>query len=185
MGLLGWFRNRGGSQPDRRLVEWRQQGAAAAQSADHAAAGRLRAELDSWALPDDDVEVEREMLEGLEALVGLSRDVEAAGLPVIATGHRVVGADACHFTAPASMPDEQSQPSGRLLLTSARLIFVGGAGVAVPWHMVAEVISNDRDVLFVHRSRERLDRFRCNSYADAMTAALFGRLLIASRRRAG
>lgn len=183
MGLFGWFTKGGGSAQDRRLQQWRDAWHAAAQASDTGAVAGLRSELDALGLPDDDVEIEREMLEGLDELAGLTADVGARGLPAIETGHRVVGTDTCHFTAPASMPDDPSQPSGRLLLTSARTIFVGGPGAVVPWHSLSEARHIDRDVVLVRRDRERLYRFRCNTYRDAITAAFLATRLIAARRR--
>jgi hypothetical protein len=183
MGLLGWFRRGGGSEEDPRLRKWREGWETAARGADAGALPRLRAELDALALPEDDVEIEREMLEGLEHLAELSAAVTASGLPVVETGHRVVGRDTCHFTAPASMPDEPSQPGGRLFLTQARAIFVGGPGASVAWHSVGEALAADRDLVLVRSDRERLYRFRCNSYSDAMTSAFLARRLIALRRR--
>ena len=41
-----------------------------------------------------------------DELAKLEAVVASTGLPVIDTGHRVVGSDACHFMAPVSMPDE-------------------------------------------------------------------------------
>jgi hypothetical protein len=183
MGLLGWFTKRGESEQDRRLRHWRDAWDAAARTADATAIVRLRSELDALALPEEEIEIEREMLDGLEQLAALSTAVDSGGLPTIQTGHRVVGADACHFTAPASMPDEPSQPGGRLLLTSARLIFVGGPGATAAWHALAEVVQADRDVVLIRADRGRIYRFRCNSYTDALTGAFLARRLIAARRR--
>jgi hypothetical protein len=102
---------------------------------------------------------------------------------VVETGHRVVGRDRCHFTAAVSMPDEAAQPSGRLLLTSTRAIFVGGPhAVSAPWHMVVEARHADRDLLLVRTTRDRIYRFRCNSFGDTLRAALIARELIARRR---
>jgi hypothetical protein len=184
MGLLGWFKRGGGADQDRRLREWREGWEVAARAADADAVARLRSELDALALADDDIEIEREMLEGLEHVATISAAIDTGGLPSIETGHRVVGADACHFTTPASMPDEPSQPGGRLFLTSVRAIFVGGPGANLPWHSLVEAIQTDRDLVLVRVDRERMYRFRCNSYSDALTAALLARRLIAARRGA-
>lgn len=182
MGLLGWFRKGGESDQDRQLRTWRAAWQTAAQDADTGAVARLRSALEALALPEEEIEIEREMLDGLEALAALVGAVAAGGLPAIATGHRVVGTDICHFTAPASMPDDPSQPSGRLLLTSARSIFVGGPGAATPWHTLAEALHADRDLVLVRRDGDRLFRFRCNTYSDAMTAAFLARRLIAAAK---
>jgi hypothetical protein len=82
------------------------------------------------------------------------------------------------------MPDETSQPCGRLLLTSGRAIFVGGAnGATVPWHSVVEAMQLDRDVVLIRGDREKLYRFRCNSFNDALRAAFLARELMAATRR--
>jgi hypothetical protein len=175
MGLFDWLR-RGGSGNDERLLKWRRDWDAVVQSGDFAAAARLRSALDALGLSEEDIEVEREMLDGLERLAEVTSQVASEGLPSLVTGHRVVGRDTCHFSSPVSMPDEPSQPSGRLLLTGARAIFVGGAnGTAVAWHAVAEVLCQNRDVVLVRRDRERVYRFRCNSYADALVSAFLAR----------
>ena len=123
------------------------------------------------------------MLDGLEQVLQFAATVDRDGLPAIATGHRVVGADVCHFIAPASMPDDPAQPSGRLLLTNARAIFVGGArGVTVPWHAVTQPHQADRDVVLVRVDGSALYRFRCNSFDDALCGAFIARRLAGPRR---
>jgi hypothetical protein len=185
MGLLGWFTGRGASAEDRRLAEWRNAWSAAAEAGDTVQLPPLRAELDGMGLPEDDVEIEREMLDALQDFADLSRSVRAAGLPAVETRHRVVGSDRCHFTAPVSMPDEAAQPSGRLLLTSGRAIFVGGAnGATVAWHSVGEVLHRDRDLILIRGDRTKLYRFRCNTFSDALCGAFLARELIGARRRA-
>jgi hypothetical protein len=184
MDLFGWFKTGGASREHRRLAGWRKEWSAAVAAADTAQVVPLRARLDGFGLPEDDVEIEREMLDALQDLGELTAAVRAAGLPVVETGHRAVGTDRCHFTAPVSMPDEPAQPSGRLLLTSARAIFVGGAnGAAAPWHSVGEALHVDRDVVLVRSDREKLYRFRCNTFSDALRAAFLARELMAARRR--
>jgi hypothetical protein len=81
------------------------------------------------------------------------------------------------------MPEAIGQPSGRLLLTSDRAIFVGGAnGMAAAWHTIAEAVHRERDVLLVRNGREEAYRFRCNSYGDALRAVFIARELLAARR---
>lgn len=184
MGLLTWFRRDGGGAEDARLRHWRRKWLAAADAGDTSQRAALARELESFGLTEDDVEVEREMLEALERLAELSAAVEATGVPQIQTGHRVVGSDVCHFISPVSMPDEASQPSGRLILTNARAIFVGGPnGSTVAWHAVGEVAHAGRDLLLVRADRQKLYRFRCNTFAEALTAAFLARRLLPARRR--
>jgi hypothetical protein len=167
------------------LARWRttwSEVAARQGGADATSVRDLRTRLEHLNASDDDLEIEREMLEGLEHLVEFASAVAQNGLPAITTGHRVVGADICHFSEPASMPDDPSQPSGRLLLTHARAVFVGGArGVTVPWHAIARVLQSDRDLMLVRADGESLYRFRCNSFEDVLRAAFIGRRLAANR----
>src|SRR5439155_2025988 len=101
----------------------------------------------------DDLEIEEEMLEALKHLLELERELRALRLPLVATSHRVVGSDRCHFSAPVSMPDDPAQPTGRLLLTSTRAVFAGGARTpALAWHATREVIQSGRDLLLVFRN---------------------------------
>ena len=144
----------------------------------------LSAELNNLALPEEEIEIEREMLDGLDQLVRLHAALSADGLPIVETGHRVVGAETCHYSAPSSMPDDAAQPSGRLIFTTARAIFAGGArALTLPWHAVADVVLQERDVILVRHDRETFHRFRCNVFADALCAGTLARTL--ARRTRG
>jgi hypothetical protein len=161
----------------RRVEDWKRAWSDAATHPDAARIAELRTRLDQLSAPDGDLEIEREMLDGLERVVEFAATVAQQGLPVLTTGHRVVGTDTCHFTAPVSMPDDAAQPSGRLLLTNVRAIFVGGArGVTVAWHAVARPLHTDRDLVLV-RADGTVHRFRCNSFDDALCAAFVARRL--------
>jgi hypothetical protein len=178
MSWWGWLTRRKGTAADSRLTEWRARWDTAASAPDRAAADDLRRALDAMALPEEDVEIEREMLDGLEAVASLAESVGSNGLPVVSTGHRVVGRDVCHFTASVSMPDDTAQASGRLILTSARAIFVGGArAVTVAWHMIGETRQAGRDLVLIRVDRQTLYRYRCNSFSDAMCAAFLAKRL--------
>ena len=168
----------------RGTTEWRQAWSAAVLNPDCQAVRDLRARLDQLASPDADLEFEQEMLDALEHVLEFAVAVAQDGLPTIPTGHRVVGTDICHFTAPASMPDDPAQPSGRLLLTNARAIFVGGTrGLTVAWHAVAPPVLADRDVLLVRHDGTALYRVRCNSFDDALCAGFVARQLTGRRER--
>jgi hypothetical protein len=81
------------------------------------------------------------------------------------------------------MPDENGQPSGRVLLTDRRLVFVGGArGPAIPWHAVNRTLLAERDLVLVRGDGDRLHRFRCNSFSEAFRAAFLARALADARR---
>jgi hypothetical protein len=182
MGLLQWFKRK--TPGDARLIQWRKRWLEACAAPDADQAASLASALDGFGLPEEEIEIEREMLAGLRDLATLSGAITSNGLPTIETGHRVVGADRCHFSAPASMPDDPAQPSGRLILTSARAIFVGGARSAtIAWHAVSDVLQQERDVMLVKHDRETLHRYRCNVYGDALSAAFLARRLAARHRK--
>jgi hypothetical protein len=73
----------------------------------------------------------------------------------VETGHGVVRGEPCHYSEPASMPEEAGQPSGRLLLTANRALFVGsGKTIAAAWHTISVALHAERD----HRTREEWAR---------------------------
>jgi hypothetical protein len=182
MGVFRWFKRKAVGGEDPQLTTWKHAWLQACETPDPGRVLELTEKLNSLALPEEDIEIEREMLAGLDDLIKLRDAVGQQGLPIVQTGHRIVGREACHFSAPCSMPDEPSQPSGRLMFTSARAIFAGGAtSITVPWHAVAKVLPQHRDLLLVRRDREVLYRFRCNVFGDALTAAFLARTL-SSRR---
>src|SRR3954447_8527971 len=178
MGLFGWLTRKSNDDGTR---AWREAWAAAVAALDTDAVDGLEAALRQQPPLADDVEMEEEMLDALKQMLAVERDLAGGSLPLIETTHRVVGADRCHFSAPVSMPDDPSQPTGRLLLTPRRAVFAGGArNPALPWHGVREVVQAGRDVLFVASRVEGPDgqRFRCNSYGDALCAAAIARHLV-------
>jgi hypothetical protein len=182
MRVFRWLTSR--RENGSKLGPWRERWRVACRTPAAGEAEALTAALEAMGLAEEEIEVEREMLDGLQVLTALHASIAATGLPVVETGHRVVGADRCHYSAPASMPDDASQPSGRLILTSARAIFVGGArSTTVAWHAVSEVLQQDRDVVLVKHDRETFHRFRCNLFADALSAAFLATTLAASHRR--
>jgi hypothetical protein len=186
MGLFGWLKRKNGDGPGAGLVAWRKAWAEALARTEAGEAGDLARALDALGLAEEEVEIEREMLEGLQQLQALRATLSGGLLPIVTTGHRVVAQDVCHFVAPASMPDDPAQPSGRLILTNVRAIFVGGArSTSVPWHAIARTSCADRDVVLVRPDRDTLYRFRCNSYADALCGELIARQLAAPRRSGG
>lgn len=177
MRWFGWLK-RQNARDHGILQEWHKAWSAAVDAPSRAEAERLRQRLTEIGLEADDHEIEREMLEGLESLIDVTESVGAGPPPSIVTGHRAVGSDRCYFSAPASLPDDPAQPSGTLLLTSTRAIFVGGArAVTIPWHRVAVCKRQDRDLLLIRSDRQDLYRVRCNTYGDALHAAFLVRHL--------
>jgi hypothetical protein len=182
MRFWGWLKRSPGERTE--LRRWHAQWAEAVAALDGAAVGPLEAALGRQPPLADDLEVEEEMLDGLRQLLALERDLAAGSLPAVDTTHRVVGADACHFSAPVSIPDDPSQPTGRLLLTSSRAVFAGGARVpGLAWHAAREVVQSGRDLLFVRAGAEDGVRFRCNSYGEALRGAAIARHLARKARR--
>src|SRR5262249_53709167 len=184
MGLLDWLKGHRAPLEDSRLREWRNAWAKVAATTDDERIAQLAAELDGFGLPDDDIEIEREMLDALRDRRELLATVRASGLPMIETGHRVVRGEPCHYSAPVSMPEEPGQPAGRLLMTSARAIFIGGAnGLAAGWHTISDTTHVDRDLVLTRNAGDQVYIFRCNSYGDALRAAFIAGELVARRRR--
>jgi hypothetical protein len=177
MGLLGWLTKRKNSTRGK-VDDWHRRWRNICQTPSLEAVAELGDALDVLNLPEDEVEVEREMLEGLRHLVARQAAATSGSLPLVETGHRVVGTDRCHFSAPASMPDDANQPSGRLILTHVRAIFAGGGkATTIPWHAVSDVVHQERDVILIRRDRETMYRFRCNLFGDALEAAWLARTL--------
>jgi hypothetical protein len=186
MKLFGWFRRRqDGHEKQRR--RWREAWAAAIAREDASQAGTLKAELESLRMqPDDDVEVELEMLDALERVGTLRQQTADGSLPDVETHHRVVAGERCHFTAPATLPDDPAQTSGRLLFSTSRSVFVGGGRPQlVAWHTVRDVHHTDRDVVFVRVDGSPSAHFRFNTFADAVEAAFLARRLKGTRGTRG
>ena len=78
------------------------------------------------------------------------------------------------------MPDDPAQPSGRLLLTSTRAVFIGGAKLtAVAWHAAARGRCTASAICCSCAPTDSAAyRFRCNSYADALCGAAIARHLM-------
>lgn len=182
MNLFGWFKSRG-SERNGALGQWRVEWAAAIEgtgSGDE----RLRTRLAELAAIEPDVELEQEMLDALDQLRSVQADAATGGLPTVETHHRVIGADTCHFSAPASLASDQSQASGRVLLTGSRAVFVGaGRTSATAWHMVREIGRAERDVYFVRADGSPTAHFRFNTFGDAVVCAFLAKQLKSERRR--
>jgi hypothetical protein len=170
MKLFSWLR--GNTRPDDNLAEWRQAWQRAIDTPHDGDVVTLRRELEEASPPDADVEIELEMLEALEQLRHFQQNAASDTLPVIETQHRMVAAETCHFSAPASAPDEAAQTSGRVLITPTRIVFVGAGRTQVTaWHAVRDVVRMARDVAFVRADRTAAAQFRFNSYTDAVVTA--------------
>lgn len=141
----------------------------------------LRASMPSAAEAPDEADRQGEMIEGLDRLAELQA---AAALPDVATQHRVIAGDRCHFIAPGSLVGP-TVVGGKLFLTSNRAIFVGASVTSWPWHRMRGVVRQERDVAFMILGAEPVV-IRCNTYADAMEAGfLAGRLASAGPTNGG
>ena len=179
MKLFGWIRNRGREDA---LAQWRNDWAAQIVQGPERD-GDLRARLESLAATETDVEVELEMLDALDQLRGVQRNADAGSLPSVETQHRVIGSESCHFSAPASVPADNGQAAGRVLLTGSKAVFVGGGRTAgTPWHMVHAVARIDRDVILARPDTTPMAHFRFNTYADAVVCAFLAERLKPARR---
>ena len=181
MALFGWFKGNAGTI-GKQQAHWREAWRRAMDAEDASQLPTLRHDLDTLHSVVEDVELEEEMLDGLQRIADLQASAADGTLPVIDTHHRIVGSDVCHFSAPASLPDDPSQPSGRVLLTGTRSLFLGGArGASVAWHSVRDAVRIDRDVLLVRADGSAGAHFRFNSFADAAAAAYLARRLRRTR----
>ena len=179
MGLWQWLMGRGAAHVDSRLRRWREHWLNAAASSEHTDIARLTNELNAFDFPEDEIEIEREMLQALIEREQLASSIRESGLPRVETGHRVVRGEPCHYSEPTSMPDDAGQPSGRLLMTASRAFFVGsGQTVAAAWHTISAVLQTERDLVLVKNGHEHAYRFRCNSYGDALRAAFIAREIL-------
>jgi len=179
MKLFGWLRK---EKRDSALDRWRNDWAAATEQTDGLDES-LRTRLDELAANEPDVEIEREMLEALDQLRAVQRTVSTGLLPTVETQHRVIAAETCHFTAPASMPSDHAQSSGRVLLTKSRAVFVSAGQTSVtPWHQIQQVARIERDVMLVRVDGSPGAHFRFNCYADAVVCAFLASHLRPARR---
>lgn len=137
-----------------------------------------REEMEAAAGSPDGFELEREMMDGLDALAALRRQVLSGELPAVATGHRAVGTERCHFE-----PGERAVPDRRHAAPHRHACHPRG-GRPRPRHPVARravLVREERDVL-ITVAGGAARRVRCNSYADALRAAfLAGHLTGAGR----
>ena len=183
MGFFGFLRR---GRSNTALDHWHADWESAVTRLDDAAAAQLAARLHAAPPLAEDVEVEEEMLQALQDVLVLARELARAALPVIETAHRAAAGERCHFSAPVSMPDDPAQPTGRLLLTAGRVVFAGGSRTpTVPWHAARDVIRRGRDLVVVRVGGEDGYRFRCNTFSDAVRAEAIARHLMGTARRGG
>jgi len=168
------FRKSHPSTPD---AAWWRRAEDAAATPTPEAIDALARDLAASAAPPDEAERQDEMLGGLRDLAALAA---AAALPIVATQHRVIGADTCHLIAPVSLGADAGA-AGKLFLTSTRLVFVSGRPTAWPWHRVRKVTRTGRDLIVIAAGEQEAVLLRCNTYGEA----LVGHFLIQTLTKAG
>jgi hypothetical protein len=178
--LRSWLRGRSRTRgaESRPVAELRQtarrlasSGSAAEIEAALARAARLPACGDAF-------ELEVEMLQARRDALRLEDRIAREGLPAVATQHKALGRDVCHLLAPASLVGEgEDDTAGKLLLTSRRLLFLGGRGLSLGWSRLRSVVPEGRDLL-VDTAARGVHRLRCNTHGEAATAAVVARALI-------
>jgi hypothetical protein len=148
---------------------WWQAADAAAEAPTGAAVDSLAVSLTPTSAASDELERQQEMLSGLRDLVELA---SSDTLPVINTQHRAIGQDACHFIAPVSLAVEGGG-AGKIFLTSARLVFVGGRLRSWPWHRVRKITRAGRNLLIIIAGEGEDLLLQCNTYSEALVARYF------------
>lgn len=180
--MFGWLKKKKTARTNGALGEWREEWAAALEGTG-TGDGRLRARLEELAQREPDIEVEQEMLDALEQLRSAQAAAAAGRLPTVETHHRVIAAETCHFSAPASLASDEAQASGRVLLTGSRAVFVGaGRTSATAWHIVRDIGRTERDVFFVRADGSPIAHFRFNTFGDAVVCAFLAKQLKNDRR---
>lgn len=160
-------------QPD--TAAWWREANVLAVSPDAGRLATLKAAMADAATAPDAAELQEEMIDGLERVLALAKET---ALPAIPTQHRVIGSEVCHLIIPVSLI-EQVDVSGKLFATTGRLVFAAGAVRQWPWHSVATLARDERDILIDLRGRPGAARLRTNTYGDALViVALSERLRI-------
>ena len=163
------------------MMEFRAQArGTAADGARDAVESLLRRPAESgW--NEDELELELEMLHGRLAVLDLEAILQAGSLPVVATQHKAVAHETCHFLAPVSVAGEAGASSAKLFVTSRRIRVLGARDVSVTWGTIRDVRVDARD-LIVSSAGAVQHLLRCNSFADAWVAARLARALVERHR---
>jgi len=167
--VRSWWRAVKGTPPlDPRVVEFRAAVVAATRGPlDPQRLGELAGQPSRLGLPDEDVELEVEMLQAAQDLLALEAQVQAQGLPAIPHQHKALGAERCHFVASASLVAIEGDRPGRLFMTERRLVFLAAPLVTMSWSAVSRVADEGRDLFVIGHTRPDGLRIRCNSISDA------------------
>jgi hypothetical protein len=163
------------------LREFRAAVARDVEQGDRAALDALLRRPAEIGLPDEEVELEIERVQGALDLLSLRELVAAAGLPIVDHQHKSLGADRCHFRASAFLASDGSDRTGRLFLTDRRLVFVTSPMVTLAWSAIGTIDQKARDLIIVPVAGTTLYQFRCNSFSDARCGAFIAQALKSRR----
>ncbi len=130
-------------------------------------------------LPEEDVELEIEALQGALDALSLREAIARGGgeLPIVEHQHKALGDDRCHFLASVFLASDAADRTGRLFLTDRRLLFLASPLLSLSWGSVAAIEAQDRDLVIAAVSRGVVYRFRCNSFSDARCGAVIAQAL--------
>lgn len=128
-------------------------------------------------LPDDEVELDVESVQGALDLLALRETLAQQGLPLVEHQHKALGEDRCHFRAAAFLANDAGDRTGRLFLTHRRLVFLSTPMIALPWSAIITIDHRARDIVIVPTAQETLYQFRCNSFSDARCGAFIAQQL--------
>lgn len=143
---------------------------------------RMPAEL---GLPEEEVELELEALQGALDALTLRDTLARDGLPIVAHQHKALGDDRCHFVASVFLASDASDRTGRLFLTDRRVLFLVSPIMSYSWGSVASVTAEGRDLIIDTNYGAQHLRFRCNSFSDARCGEVIARAIKSQPRAAG
>jgi len=158
-------------------TEMHQAIAPALQSGDRAGLEALLRKPAELGVPEEEVELELEALQGALDALALRETVLRAGLPVVAHQHKALGYDLCHFVASAFLASDGSDRTGRLFMTDRRLLFLATPMLSLSWSSVMAVEVQERDLIIDSNHGGARHRFRCNSFADARCGEVIARAI--------
>lgn len=183
---LSWLKSysrrwRGETDAERHASRSRQQFRAAVHAGlagDRETLERLLQMPAALGIPEEEVELEIEMVHGALDLLVLEERLLQDGLPVLEHQHKALGADQCHFRCSAFTVDEAGHRPGRLFLTHRRLIFLASPLFALPWSATTSIEDDARDIVVSTVTPGLAYRFHCNSFSDARCGVLIARTLM-------
>jgi hypothetical protein len=139
----------------------------ALESGDRGALEALLRKPAELGVPEEEVELELEALQGALDALALRETVLRAGLPIVAHQHKAIGYDLCHFVASVFLASDGSDRTGRLFMTDRRLLFLATPILSLSWSSVVAVEVQERHLIIDTNYGASRYSFRCNSFADA------------------